>query len=118
MDPTEFVAEYARRFNQASPSGDFTAMAEMRTEDARMIWRADGQPELRGQVASVAEALPRGATLHFEQVEVLDDGRVRARLHGEGYPPGEVSGTAWFTLDDGLLTTLEIELDDEVPLGR
>lgn len=116
MDPQEFVEEYARRFNAASPTGDFSSLAELRTPDAQVVWRAAGQPELRGRVASVAESLPRGATLAFERIETLDDGRVRARLHGTGYPPGEVRGTVWFTLEEGALTHLEVELDDDVDL--
>jgi hypothetical protein len=117
VEPTEFVEEYARRFNEASPHGDFSALAELRTDDAEMVWRAEGQPELRGRAASVAEALPRGATLRFDDVEPLDDGRIRARLSGTGYPPGDVRGTAWFSLENDVMTRLEIQLDEDIDLG-
>lgn len=118
MDPTEFVEEYARRFNEASEAGDFSRMSELRTEDATVLLRAPDAPELSGRVRSVGESLPRGATLDFTDVQVLDDGRVRARLSGDGYPPGQITGTAWFTLQDDKLTGLEIELDEDVDLRR
>lgn len=116
MDADEFLAEYARRFNDGNRQGDLTALADLRTEDATLVWRAPDMPEIRGRLASAGEAIPVGATIAFDDVRTPEPGTIAARLTGSGFPRGDVEGTATFTLDDERITSFTVELAH--PLNR
>lgn len=111
MDATAFVTEYARRFNEGNAVGDLSGVASMRTEDATVVWRAPGAPQVSGQASSAGEAIPVGATLAFDDVAEGPDGTVTATIRGTGFPPGQVSGRATFHFDGDRMHRLEIDLD-------
>lgn len=110
MDATAFVTEYARRFNDGNATGDLSAVASMRTEDANVVWRAPGAPQVSGQAASAGEAIPPGATLHFDAITEEEDGTVTADVTGKGFPPGDITGRARFHFDGDRMRLLEVDL--------
>ncbi len=114
-DAHRFLMEYARRFNEGNATGDLSGAAGMRTEDARLLWRAPDMDPIEGRIASAGEAIPIGATIEFSDVEQDGDG-IRAHITGRGFPAGEVAGIARFTLQGDKIARLEVDLD--TPLRR
>jgi len=112
VDPVEFVAEWERRFNAGNATGDLSEARDLRTDDARVVWRAPGMPDVEGAIESAGESIALGATLHFDEVRSEEPNRVRARIVGEGFPTGRVEGQATFLFDGDRLSRLEIDLDE------
>lgn len=109
-DPQAFLDEYAHRINEGTRSGDLSAAAAMRTDDAVLVWRAPDMTPIEGRLESAGPSLPGSVSIEFSAAR-WDGERIIARIQAENLPVGTVSGDATVQLRDGLIDRLEIELD-------
>lgn len=112
-DPQGYVDEYARRVNEGTADGDFSAAAAMRTEAAKLIWRAPDMAAIEGEMASAGQSFASGIEISFGEA-TRDGDQIRAPITGRGLPVGEVTGQATFTLDGDRIARLEVDLDHPI----